>query len=181
MMILSTPVPDTTPSLYIPETTLMGFQGVGVYVFEPEKNTTTLLQTYVPQTAPFLYFQVGNGESDGFWWVPTAPINLTPFSWNTTAWGGITDLKRNGTGIWEMEGRNRMVRPARMVWWIPRLVLAQSDFPATQSRQKGGIIGVFPNYSPGGKPQKPSVETTDSGFLITLPPSSGTTEVEVAT
>jgi len=180
MQILNKKSSRPTRSIYMPEASLMGLEGVGVYWFDPVDGTTTKVTNYQPGSHAIQYFEVAAISGEGSWWTGTAPVNMTPLSWNNTAWGGIADLKVSGPGIWTKEGENRMIRHSQLFWWLPASLLRRPNFPVVPSRNDAQISGQFPSEIPGGTPEKPSVETTSDGFLITVPPGNGQTKVTLA-
>lgn len=180
MQILSSTTKNMIRSLYLPEATLTAIEGVAVYLWNREENQTEQLQTYVPGTGIFQFYEVSEIKDKGSWWSPSVSVNLTPFSWNNSQWGGLKDLLRDGPGIWEKEAENRMVMPKNLFWWLPLTTLVLPNFPVSPARHEGSLRGAFPQYPPGGKPQKPTVEPTDDGYLITVPPTNQSTTITVA-
>lgn len=169
-----------TRSIYMPEKTLMEMEGVAIYLFDATTGATTEVTNYSPGPNAIQYFEVSVIDGQGSWWTATAPVNMTPLSWNNTAWGGIAGLSVKGPGIWSKEGENRMIRHSQLFWWIPLSLLRRPNFPLVPAQNQARIRGAFPTEIPGGTPEKPSVETTSDGFLITVPPRNGQTKVAVA-
>lgn len=166
-------------SIYIPEATLKAIKGVGIYTYQPGQQVPEEVLTYPLGEGAFQYYEVSQISGKGSWWRPTAAVNLAPFSWNNSRWGGLGNLEEKGKGVWTKEGENRVVFPGTLFWWIPQDVLVLPTFPLVPSQNESSIIGVFPKVPPGGVPPKPTVKETDDGVLITVPPSNSATTVNV--
>lgn len=167
-----------TPSFYMPEVTLLAQTDVAVYQYDPTTQAVTALTGYQASNGAFQWYQASFISGEGSWWFPVAAVNMIPFQWNDTQYGGITDLISSGNGIWTSEGPNRMVRPATLYWWIPAQTLNQS-FPLQPGSNESAPIGSFPVYGPNGKPQKTTVTQTDDQITVNIPPQSEPTTLTI--
>lgn len=140
------PEPAQTRSLFLVDTTLMSWPGVGVYSVPSPSATPTPL-SYTPTGQALLFYEVSVVDEQGSWWLPVAPQSRAPAAWSQSGFGGAIPLQATGPGIWTTEAGQPLLRPQSAYWWVPELTLADNGafVPATNV---GAIVGTFPPLEP---------------------------------
>ena len=152
-----------TRSLYIPDTELIRWKDVGVYLYEADQNTVTSLSSFSPTGEAFQFYEVSVVEGKGSWWLPTVQSSATPSSWKEDRLGGTEDLVASGEGIWTIDDNEKMVRPTKMFWWLPEQILGSTDASNVPSINTGKISGPVPTLEPLASEDKPSGGDSSGG------------------
>ncbi len=140
------PQPVQTRSLFLLDSTLMSWSGVGVYSVPTQGATPTPL-TYTPVGQGLLFYEVSVVDEQGSWWLPVAPQSRAPAAWSQSGFGGPVPLQAVGPGIWTSEAGQPIMRPQSALWWVPELTLADNGafVPAINL---GMVSGSFPTLEP---------------------------------
>jgi hypothetical protein len=160
----------STRSLYVLDSLLTSWPGVGVYTLDNQGMPQPVLG-FQPLGTLFNFYEVSVVPGEGSWWLPTTLSTLAPQQW-LDACGGTLDLRATGTAIATQAGGHRIVYPDSQLWWIPEDTLGNNTqvVPASSA---GTVRGQFPNLEPSGSsdPPPPSmpglrVEPTANGARI---------------
>lgn len=156
---------DLTRSLYILDTILAGWAGVGAYLYEAGTDATTLVTGYPYTGMPYNFFEVSRVPEQGSWWLPVVPAEEAPHAWADPHYGGVSDLTATGA-ITTQTGGQPIVRPLKLYWWVPSTTLASA--PYVPAGSAGTVLGSFPSKAPGGDSTKYTVKDLMNGVEIAL-------------
>ncbi|MBV7339368.1 DUF4258 domain-containing protein [Chloroflexi bacterium TSY] len=161
-----------TRSLYLLDQSLTAWPGVGIYAFDADKKSLTLVSEYSCIDQPHNFYEVSQIPQSGSWWLPTVLETAVPAAWQQEKWGGIEPLTVTGQAIITQVDQMPIVRPTRLLWWIPQQTLAQSSYVPMTTH--GGIVGDFPETAPtnassrgGDQPRAPLLEKRSEHMLYT--------------
>ena len=114
----------------------------------------------------------------GSWWLFTASSSDVPQTWWDN--GGAENLQATGDVPTTIDG-NPVMRPTLLVWWIPTETLANQNVSPTIV--SGSVEGDFPLIPPTSS--SPSTEITvtktNNGVIVTVPPQTGDTTIQITT
>lgn len=161
----------------VSESTIAGWNNTGIYLFDPGSLSTTLVNSYSPATTSMAVYEVTYIEDQGSWLLATVGQSQTPAGWLNL--GGVENLQVTGDQIPTQVNGEQVVRPKVLYWWVPSATLATVTIPAVS--YEGTIVGTLPVYPPTSTPPSDQiqVERTANGVILTVPPTSSETTIQV--
>jgi hypothetical protein len=163
-----TPVMTPTRWLFLPDTVLAGWSGVGVY--RTGMGAPTPL-AYLPSGQALVFYEVAPVAGQGSWWLPVSPASSVPASWSRPDFGDVVALQASGPGIWTQEGGQTRLRPATALWWLPDAV--QTNQAYLPGSALGTVTGAFPDSGPSIQAAPPPTAGVPPPPAGVPPPATG--------